>query len=177
MALGIHQWRRFRFFDKEIVKRKDGKPLEELKHIQVIASTSTNGAGDGQLVFGCSDGSICVINRDYEANHIHKFDISLQLLAHSAGDTLIAIGMDENETKQTLKLWKTDKALVEKENTEPAKIISLLANDHPNSKICAVAITDRHIALGCESGAIYFFVSNDLIKEKYVFEKNSYRVY
>ncbi|CAF1519724.1 unnamed protein product [Rotaria sp. Silwood1] len=166
MALGIHQWRRFSFFDKEIVKRKDGKPLEELKHIQVIASTSTNGAGGGQLVFGCNDGSICVINRDYETNHIHKYDISLQLLAHSAGDTLIAIGMDENETKQTIKLWKTDKALVEKENVEPAKIISLLPNDHPNSKICAVAITDRHIALGCENGGIYFFASNDLIKEK-----------
>lgn len=64
-----------------------------LKHMQVIASTSTNGAGDGQLIFGCSDGSICVINRDYEANFIHKFDISLQLLAHSTGDTLIAIGV------------------------------------------------------------------------------------
>ena len=43
--------------------------------------------------------------------------------------------MDVNETKQTIKLWKTDKSLVEKENTEPAKIISLLPNDHPNSKV------------------------------------------
>ncbi|CAF1177545.1 unnamed protein product [Adineta steineri] len=166
MASGVQQWRRFNFFDKEIVKRKGGKPLEDVKNIQVIASTSTNGAGDGQLIFGCSDGSLCVINRDYEANHIRSFDISLQLLAHSAGDTLIAIGMDENETKQTIKLWKTDKTLVEKENTEPAKIISILPNDHPNSKICAVAITDRHIVLGCENGAIYFFASTDLIKEK-----------
>ncbi|CAM4872645.1 unnamed protein product [Rotaria socialis] len=166
MALGIHQWRRFNFFDKEVVKRRNGTPLEELKHIQAIASTSTNGAGDGQLILGCSDGSIWVINRDYEIGHIHKFDISLQLLAHSLGNTLIAIGMDESEAKQTIKLWKTDRALIEKENTEPAKIISIPANDHPNSKICAVAITDRHIALGCENGAIYFFTSNDLIKEK-----------
>ncbi|CAF3872444.1 unnamed protein product [Rotaria magnacalcarata] len=172
MALGIHQWRRFNFFDKEVVKRKNGTPLEELKHIQAIASTSTNGAGDGQLVFGSRDGSIWVINRDYETGHIHKFDISLQLLAHSLGDTLIAIGMDESEAKQTIKLWKTDRALVEKENTEPAKIISIPENDHPNSKICAVAITDRHIALGCENGAIYFFISNDLIKEKYVATRN-----
>ncbi|UJR32086.1 hypothetical protein I4U23_019554 [Adineta vaga] len=166
MASGIQQWRRFTFFDKEIVKRKDGKALEDFKKIKVIASTSTNGAGDGQLIFGCDDGSLCVLNRDYEANHIHSFDTSLDLLAHSVGDTLIAIGMDVNETKQTIKIWKTDKPLVEKENTEPAKIISVLPNEHPNSKICAVAITDRHIALGCLNGAIYFFGSNDLIKEK-----------
>ena len=59
----------------------------------MIASTSTNGAGDGQLIFGCDDGSLCVLNRDYEANHIHSFDMSLDLLAHSAGDTLIVIGV------------------------------------------------------------------------------------
>jgi hypothetical protein len=59
----------------------------------VIASTSTNGAGDGQLIFGCKDGSLCIINRDYETNHIRSFDTSLQVLAHSAGDTLIAIGV------------------------------------------------------------------------------------
>ncbi|CAF1214156.1 unnamed protein product [Adineta ricciae] len=166
MASGIQQWRRFTFFDKEIVKGRDGKPLEDLKRAKVIASTSTNGAGDGQLIFGCDDGSLCVLNRDYEANHIHSFDMSLDLLAHSAGDTLIVIGVDVNETKQTIKLWKTDKTLVEKENTEPAKVISILPNEHPNSKICAVAITDRHIALGCQSGAIHFFASSDLIKEK-----------
>jgi hypothetical protein len=166
MASGIGKWYQFSFFDKEIVKRKDGKPLEDLKNIEVIASTSTDGAGDGQLIFGCGDGSLCIINRDYEGNYIRAFDISLQLLAHSAGDTLVAIGMDENETKQTIKIWKTDKSLVEKENTEPVKIISLSANDHPNAKIRAVAITDRHIALGCENGAIYFFASNDLVKEK-----------
>jgi hypothetical protein len=59
----------------------------------VIASISTDGAGDGQLIFGCNDGSLCIINRDYEGNYIRAFDTSLQLLAHSAGDTLIAIGV------------------------------------------------------------------------------------
>ena len=59
----------------------------------IIASTSTNGAGGGQLIFGCSDGSLCVVNRDYEANHFRAFDVGLQLLAHSSGDTLIAIGV------------------------------------------------------------------------------------
>lgn len=59
----------------------------------MIASTSTDGAGDGQLIFGCSDGAVCVINRDYEGNYIRAFDTSLQLLTHSAGDTLIAVGV------------------------------------------------------------------------------------
>ena len=59
----------------------------------MIASTSTNGAGDGQLLFGCNDGSLCIINRDYETNHIRAFDKSLELLAHSAGDTLLAVGV------------------------------------------------------------------------------------
>jgi len=39
-------------------------------------------------------------------------------------------------------------------------------------QICAVAITDRHIAFGCENGAIYFFASNDLIREKCVYNNN-----
>ena len=73
----------------------------------MIASTSTNGAGDGQLIFGCSDGSICVINREYEANHIKSFDNSIQLLAHSAGDTLIAIGVriELNEEKSLVEMF------------------------------------------------------------------------
>ena len=61
----------------------------------MIASTSTDGAGDGQLIFGCPDGSLCVINRDYEGAYIRAFDTSLQLLAHSSGDTLIAVGVSE----------------------------------------------------------------------------------
>lgn len=64
-----------------------------IQSVNVIAATSTDGAGDGQLLFGCEDGSICVINREYEATYIRAFDKSLQLLAHSAGDTLIAIGV------------------------------------------------------------------------------------
>lgn len=67
-----------------------------MQNLQVIASTSTDGAGDGQLIFGFNDGALCIINRDYEGNHVRAFDTSLQLLAHSAGNTLIAVGVRES---------------------------------------------------------------------------------
>ena len=93
------------------MKKKDGKPFEALKVTEseerspdpfidhqgaaVIASTSSNGWGDGQLIFGIPDGSLCIANRAYEASYVRIFDSSLQLLVHSAGDTLAAVGVRE----------------------------------------------------------------------------------
>lgn len=107
------QWRRFNFFDKEIIKRKDGKVFEDLKvkrkflvktkrssvflrffeSLKVIGATSSFGSGDGHLLFAIADGSLVAVNQDYEINSFPLFVKEFHLLTHSGGDTLCAVGV------------------------------------------------------------------------------------
>ena len=61
--------------------------------MKVIGATSTYGSGDGHLIFGIADGSLCAVNQDYEANTFQLFIKEFHLITHSGGDTLCAVGV------------------------------------------------------------------------------------
>ena len=63
-----NSWRRFQFFDKELVTAdgsSNGVPHPELQKLKVTAAAS----GKGQLVFGDSDGCITVSTGQAQRKH------------------------------------------------------------------------------------------------------------
>ncbi len=59
----FNQWRRFQFFDKEVVKGEDGRsPHPDLQKLQITAAAS----GKGQTIFGDEDGGITLCDRKFQ---------------------------------------------------------------------------------------------------------------
>ena len=68
-----NQWRRFQFFDKELVTAdgsSSGAPHPELQKLKVTAVSS----GKGQIVFGDSDGCVTLCDRKFTLNKFQAYE-------------------------------------------------------------------------------------------------------
>ncbi|XP_022806826.1 vacuolar protein sorting-associated protein 11 homolog [Stylophora pistillata] len=106
--MALLQWRRFNFFDKEVLKDPGTtQPFTGLKDINITACTS----GRGQLVIGDSAGFIHFLGRDltitsfqaYEMRVSHFYQLKQQ-------NILFTVGEDEVEgIDPIIRVWNLDK--------------------------------------------------------------------
>ncbi|XP_068706072.1 vacuolar protein sorting-associated protein 11 homolog isoform X2 [Montipora foliosa] len=106
--MALLQWRRFNFFDKEILKDPGtSQPFSGLKDVDITACTS----GRGQLVIGDSSGFVHFLCRDltitsfkaYEIRVSHFFQLKQQ-------NILFTVGEDEVDgIDPIMRVWTLDK--------------------------------------------------------------------
>ncbi|KAK3910483.1 Vacuolar protein sorting-associated protein 11-like protein [Frankliniella fusca] len=146
------EWRRFNFF--QVVKDVDsGKVKECIKDKKV--ATSSN--GNGNLVFGDSEGTIYLVTRGFNVTTINAFALRVclvQMMQHSP--LLVAIGEDEPGINPLIKVWnleKLDKLGIPMcvrisrtiPNNRPTPASTLCV--HENLNLMAVGFTDGSILL------------------------------
>ncbi|GAM20486.1 hypothetical protein SAMD00019534_036610 [Acytostelium subglobosum LB1] len=101
------QWRKFPFFDKELVKDEGTQsPNSVIQKLSISCITS----GRGRLIIGDSEGFINFFDREFHLSSFHAYQETVSF-AHQLKERnfLITIGFDESGTSPLLKIWNLDK--------------------------------------------------------------------
>ncbi|XP_026290082.1 vacuolar protein sorting-associated protein 11 homolog [Frankliniella occidentalis] len=146
------EWRRFNFFQVER-DVDSGKVRESLKDKKILTSSS----GNGNLVFGDSEGSIHLVTRGFNVTTINAFELRVclvQMMQHSP--LIVAIGEDEPGINPLIKVWNLEK--LDKQglpmcvrisrtipNNRPTPVSTICV--HENLNLMAVGFTDGSILL------------------------------
>ncbi|XP_013381879.1 vacuolar protein sorting-associated protein 11 homolog [Lingula anatina] len=150
------QWRRFNFFDKEIVTDPDeNKPFDKLKELNISACVS----GRGQVVLGDFEGSLHFMNRQLRVNSFKAYGIRVshlyQLKQHNI---LVTIGEDEEGINPLIKVWNLDKPDKFGSPTCTRIVRALPGNNKPTPVTClAVHENLNHMVVGFENGSVVLF--------------------
>eukprot|EP00961_Rhodomonas_salina_P255937 3458786-Rhodomonas_salina.2 len=102
----FNQWRRFQFFDKELVKGEDGRsPHPDLQKLQITAAAS----GKGQTIFGDEEGCITLCDRKFQLCKFQAFERKVtHLFQLQQQNVLVSVG-DDHLSGPVLKVWNLDK--------------------------------------------------------------------
>ncbi|KAJ5070611.1 vacuolar protein sorting-associated protein [Anaeramoeba ignava] len=165
-------WRRFQFFNKEIVQDPTtSKPTNLLKELSYTCCSS----GKGRLVFGDSSGLIHFVNRQfqiYESFQAFKNNIS-NIYQLKQSNILISIGQD-SETEHSpylIKIFNLEQK--NKKGVYPIlKELKIYSGKYPNVKVSVLAVEENltKIALGLENGAIVL-IHGDILRDRFSKQK------
>jgi hypothetical protein len=110
------QWRKFQFFDKELLAESDhpsvspsgGASSSSSSHLFAdgfVPCCSTSGRG--HLVFGDARGTIKIINRDHEEQKFAAYESAVQHVQQlRKSNVLVSVGQDGGGTHNTtIKIW------------------------------------------------------------------------
>ncbi|XP_050409252.1 vacuolar protein sorting-associated protein 11 homolog [Patella vulgata] len=170
------QWRRFNFFEKEIVKDPETEQaFEQLKDVNVSACAS----GRGQLIIGDFEGHMYFINRQLQLTAFKAYEIRVShLYQMKQHNILLSVGEDEQGINPLIKVWNLDK--MERGNPLCTRITRAIPGNKPTPVTC-LAVHDNlnYMAVGFETGSVVLF-KGDVTRERHsksriVFE-NSKRV-
>ncbi|XP_070533237.1 vacuolar protein sorting-associated protein 11 homolog [Ptychodera flava] len=158
------QWRRFNFFDKELVKDDNGQAFEKLKDINIAVCAS----GRGQIVVGDIEGTIFFLNRHLVLQAFSAYEIRVthlfQLKQHNI---LVSIGEDEQGINPLIKVWNLDK--VDKMgNPTCSKISRAIPSNNkpvPVSTLC-VSETLNMMAVGFTDGSVVL-IKGDVLRDRH----------
>lgn len=153
-------WRRFQFFDKEMLTEESKEPMSLFRELDVTCSTS----GRGNLLFGDTTGNIYTVNRSFEYSSFRPYEgpvIALQQLKRA--DILASLGMETGDNEYNsasnpiFKIWKLDTG-----STEPVSLRSIPL--FSSSKFPEVGVTcfslledQSQLAVGLANGALMLF--------------------
>ncbi|KAK3087703.1 hypothetical protein FSP39_009366 [Pinctada imbricata] len=158
-----YQWRRFNFFDKEIVKDSEtDQPFDKLKDVNVSACVS----GRGQLIIGDHEGYLYLLNRQLQISAFKAYEIRVshlfQMKQHSL---LISIGEDEQGVNPLIKVWNLEK--MERGVPLCTRISRAIPGNKPTPVTC-LSVHDNlnWMAVGFESGSVILF-KGDVTKDRH----------
>ena len=147
------QWRRFNFFDRELLKDPtSGDPFDKLKEINVAVTTS----GRGMILIGDTTGNLHLIDRSLQVSSFNLYQQRVthlfQLRQHSV---LISVGEDEEGTKPEVKVWNFDKLNRDGNPT----CVNMIRADVDTNKAVAVTTIAVHenmsqMAIGFQDGHV-----------------------
>nr|CAB3267620.1 vacuolar protein sorting-associated protein 11 homolog [Phallusia mammillata] len=153
--MALIQWRRFNFFNKQIVDPGlSGRTWQHVKDRQFLCSA----CGRGQLVFGDSQGCIHSVNHNFQVSSFKAFEIVVthlfQLKQHNI---LAAVGVDEMGINPVIKVWNLDKKdklgnpfCCRVQNTIPSNNVPSEVTDfavHENLTLMAVSFVQGSVVL------------------------------
>eukprot|EP00164_Ancoracysta_twista_P003478 GFYU01004640.1.p1 GENE.GFYU01004640.1~~GFYU01004640.1.p1 ORF type:complete len:938 (-),score=267.55 GFYU01004640.1:157-2970(-) len=163
--MAMFQWRKFPFFDTELVKEQGtNQPHTLFQKLNVTCCAS----GRGSLIFGDTEGYLNIVDHDFEIAQFQAYEGSVSLLTQLRNESyLIAIGNDSAEQlSATIKLFRLDKL---DKNGNPTclrsmRIFSPKAVEVP--VLCMSVVEDMsHMAIGLDNGAILLY-RGDLVNER-----------
>lgn len=152
------QWRKFYFFDKEIVKDSEtNQSYEKLKELQIICSTS----GRGQIVLGDQSGYVHFLNRHFQLSSFKAYTVSVSLLYQLRQDPiLVTVGLDEPGVKSTIKVWKL-------ENMDKPSCIRVVQPAAGSKEVTCVCVHESMtlMAVGHDDGSL-MLIRGDITRER-----------
>ncbi|KAK7475894.1 hypothetical protein BaRGS_00032862, partial [Batillaria attramentaria] len=135
------QWRRFNFFDKELVKDPaTDQPFDQLKDVNVSACTS----GRGQLIVGDFEGNIYFINRQLLLSTFKAYEIRV---SHE----------DEQGVNPIIKVWNLDK--MDKSIPACTRLTRAIPGNKPTPNL-------NFMAVGFENGTVILF-KGDVTRDRH----------
>lgn len=185
----ITQWKRFQFFDKELLKPAESEEYpdfghdldEELQHqdsgigkIKYLTVTCTT-SGRGHIFLGDSDGVVYLIDRQLNVSSFRAFDVSITHLLHVPQTTfLVSVGSDEEGINPLVKFWNLDKwSSHETDGRKPlcTRVIRAVVGSRPVPVTC-VNTTESlaYLAVGFEDGSLILH-RGDVTREKFSKQK------
>ncbi|XP_052690623.1 vacuolar protein sorting-associated protein 11 homolog [Crassostrea angulata] len=157
------QWRRFNFFDKEILKDTESDQVyDKLKDVNISACVS----GRGQLIVGDHEGYVYLINKQLSLNMFKAYEIRVshlyQLKQHNL---LVSIGEDEQGINPLIKVWNLDK--MEKGGPLCTRISRAIPNNKATPVTCLVVHENLNwMAVGFENGSVMLF-KGDVTRDRH----------
>lgn len=159
------QWRRFNFFDKDVVKYPDSTEIfAKLKDIDITASAS----GRGQVTLGDSEGNLYFLDRNLELDGFKAFELRVthiyQLKQHNI---IFTIGQDEAGINPVIKVWNLDKK-DKSGNPSCTRITRALPGSNATANVTAIAVSENlsMMALGFQDGTVTFF-KGDVMRDRH----------
>ncbi|XP_074656340.1 vacuolar protein sorting-associated protein 11 homolog [Tubulanus polymorphus] len=162
--MAIFQWKRFNFFDKEVVKLPGtDEPFDKLREVIVTACAS----GRGQILIADCEGKLYFINRQLQVTSFAAYAIRVthlfQLKQHNI---LVTVGEDEPGTNPLIKVWNLDK--IDKSGIPTcSRIVRAIPGNNPTPVTCiSVHENLNYLAVGFENGSVVLF-KGDVTKERH----------
>lgn len=156
----LYQWRRFQFFEKELLAQDDeGKePVGLFQEFRPTCSAS----GRGHLIFGDSKGAIKIANRDFDEQVFPAYEgeggvIALHQLKRQ--HTMVSLGNELGNS--SIKVWKLDK--VDAEGLPIcARALRIFSPKFPQKIVTCFSVLEdlSQIAVGLETGVVMLFDGN-----------------
>uniref|UniRef100_A0A7I4YPJ2 Vacuolar protein sorting-associated protein 11 homolog n=1 Tax=Haemonchus contortus TaxID=6289 RepID=A0A7I4YPJ2_HAECO len=160
-------WRRFNFFDKNIVQDPENPDEKFLGLKDVCVDCWCSNISGEAAYLGEQRGGVFRLGRDLNENYWKAYQTSLTAL-HVADDFIFSIGEDEEGVNSLLKIWKGDCF----EKGVPAlcrevRISTIHPSSHYSVTACAVAVHSSlsAIAIGFVDGTVLLY-QGTVIKDK-----------
>lgn len=162
--MALLQWRRFNFFDKELLRDGAGnEAFDKLKSVNM----STCAYGRGQLVVADTEGSMYFVNRHLELMCFKAYELSVShLFQMKQHNILVSIGEDEEGINPLIKVWNFDK-LDRTGNPSCSRIVRAIPGNRPTKVTCLTVHENlNYMAVGFENGSIVLF-RGDVMRERH----------
>ncbi|ESO93774.1 hypothetical protein LOTGIDRAFT_182193 [Lottia gigantea] len=156
------QWRRFNFFEKEVVKNPEtDKVFDELKDVNISVCTS----GRGQLVIGDYEGNLYFINRQLHLTQFKAYEIRVSHLYQlKQNNILVSVGEDEQGVNPLIKVWNLDKT--ERGSPLCTRISRAIPGNKPTQVSCLTVHDNlNYMAVGFDNGSVVLF-KGDVTRER-----------
>ncbi|XP_064651834.1 vacuolar protein sorting-associated protein 11 homolog [Lineus longissimus] len=158
------QWRRFNFFDKEVLKQQEtNQPFDKLKDIIVTGCAS----GRGQIIVADCEGLIYLVNRQLEIIAFTAYAIRVSHLTQlKQHNILVTIGEDEVGVNPQIKVWNLDK--VDKTGTPTCTRITRAIPGNQPTPVQSLTVAENlnYMAVGFENGCVLLF-KGDVTKDRH----------
>ncbi|CAK9303345.1 unnamed protein product [Gordionus sp. m RMFG-2023] len=153
------QWRRFNFFDKDILKDPDkNESYDKLKDINISTSTSIK----GYIVFGDYDGFLHFMTQDLEIKSLKAHDVKVEHLYNMTNSQiLISVGYDNDSPQPIIKIWNLTKGFDRYGNIPYLKSFKITYGNKTPIVNCVTAHENLTLLIiGLNSGQILMYKGN-----------------
>eukprot|EP01137_Pigoraptor_chileana_P023996 Opistho-2@91225 len=161
------QWRRFMFFEKDVVREDTSSGQPTLQSLDISASTS----GRGFLVFGDTSGSIHLVDRTFAITSFKAYEIRVtHLLQAKQHGVLISVGEDEEGINPVVKVWSRDK--MDRQGCPACvRTIKVSHNGRP-SPVSTLAVLENltQLAVGLVDGTV-ILIRGDVSRDRFTRQK------
>nr|XP_054754971.1 vacuolar protein sorting-associated protein 11 homolog isoform X1 [Lytechinus pictus] len=159
------QWRRFNFFEKDVVKYPDSTEIfAKLKDIDITTCAS----GRGQVTLGDSEGNLLFLDRNLDLDGFKAYELRVthihQLKQHNI---IFTIGQDEAGINPVIKVWNLDKR-DKSNNPSCSRITRALPGSNVTANVTAIAVSENlnMMAIGFQDGTVTLF-KGDVTRDRH----------
>eukprot|EP00795_Rhopilema_esculentum_P008547 gene8547-14548_t len=158
-------WRRFNFFDKEILKARDApsdQQFDKLKGLEISATAS----GRGSILLGDNDGMIHMLDREQNFPSFKAYEFRTSLLFQmKQHNILVSVGEDEKGANNLIKVWNFDK--IDKSGSPLRCRMYRAMTGTKNVSVTIICVHENlsQMAIGFEDGTV-IIVRGDVTRER-----------
>ena len=160
------QWRKFNFFDKDVVKDPESdQTLDRFKGMRITAWAS----GRGTLICGDADGNIHMADHSWNLSSFQAYAVRLShLFQVKQANLLVSVGEDDEGIAPLVKVWNFDKR-DQVGMPHCARMLRVAPGSKPVAVSC-VSAHDNLLAVGFCDGSV-LLVRGELMRERHSKQK------